>query len=300
MTQPNYESPYILTPVEGGKRKKQKSSGGGGGSCFRWFLGCGLLIFLFCCVLPGLGFGALGVLAAVADDNKRTETTTETRPIEDIPTFTLTVDNAVGETHILGDPAAEDLQIEIIRTAAGLSDSDVQKHLDQLEVEITEGDSNEWIISANQDADDDFWSTFVFGEQKIELRITVPAEFAQIFAKTDVGELIVRDVTVTEKLDLTNNIGSIEFWGTLNTGDHRIESNIGAVVVRLASNSSVEIEATSDIGDISVDEGILREEDKIEDTTGGELFGIFGEAEPTAQLAIISNIGAIEIHAQRR
>ena len=135
-----------------------------------------------------------------------------------------------------------------------------------------------------------------FGENTVDLRITLPIEIATLLVETNVGTLTGEGVIITKKLDLTNDVGSIEFYGTLTEGSHTIKSNVGAVQVTLSRNSSVEIDAKSDVGDITVDTDLLTNQDKRSVGAGQTLTGTYGTDDPAAgTLSITSDVGSIEI-----
>ncbi|GIK67158.1 MAG: hypothetical protein BroJett018_49520 [Chloroflexota bacterium] len=288
MSQPNYQqAPYVLTPVEQKSKSEQRN-------CLRWMVGCSLLIFVLCCVLPACGLITMAVLASVSESNKVTDRSTETLPITDLENITLDVRNEVGETRVVADTDATEITVDIIRTATGLTDSAARDNLAKLKAEVRQ-EGNRYIIDATG-GDGGFASGLSFGENSVDLRITLPAEIATMLIETNVGALTVEGVTITQKLDLTNEVGSIEFYGTLTEGSHTITSDVGAVQVTLASNSSVEIDAKSDVGDISVDSGMLTNQDKNSSGAGQTLTGTYGEDDPAAgRLTIRSDVGSIEI-----
>ncbi len=288
MSQQNYQqAPYVLTPVEQKSKSEPRN-------CLRWMVGCSLLIFVLCCVLPITGVVGIAVLTGVAESNKLTDRSTETLPIADTENITLDVRNEVGETTIVADADATEITVDIIRTATGLSDGAARDNLDKMKAEVRQ-DGDRYIIDATGDVGG-FLGGLTFGENSVSLRITVPDEIAYMIVETNVGALTIEGVTITQKLDLTNDVGSIEFYGTLTEGSHTITSDVGAIQVTLARNSSVEINAKSDVGDISVDSGILSNQDKRSSGTGQILSGTYGDDDPAAgTLTITSDVGSIEI-----
>lgn len=288
MSQPNYQqAPYVMTPVE--QKSKSESR-----NCLRWMVGCSLLIFVLCCVLPVGGLVTVAVLASISDSNKLTDRTTETLPIADPERITLDVRNEVGETQIVADADATEITIEIGKTATGLSDGAAKDNLAKLKAEVRQ-EGDRYIVDASGDTGG-FLGGLSFGENTIDLRITVPTDIATMLIETNVGLLKVDGVVITQKLDLTNDVGSVEFYGTLTEGSHTIKSNVGAVQVTLTRNSSVEIDAKSDVGDITVDTGMLTNQDKRSVGAGQTLTGTYGEDDPAAgTLTIASDVGSIEL-----
>ena len=288
MSQPNYQqAPYYATLVEQ-KSKSEKRN------CLRWMVGCSLLIFVLCCVLPVGGLVTVAVLASISDSNKLTDRTTETLPIDDPENITLDVRNEVGETQIVADSDATEITVDIIRTATGLSEGAAKDNLAKLKAEVRQ-EGDRYIIDASGEVGG-FLGGLSFGENTVDLRITLPIEIATLLVETNVGTLTVEGVIITQKLDLTNDVGSIEFYGTMTEGSHTIKSNVGAVQVTLSRNSSVEIDAKSDVGDITVDTDLLTNQDKRSVGAGQTLTGTYGTDDPAAgTLSITSDVGSIEI-----
>lgn len=291
MSQPDFQpAPYILTPI-GQKKKKEQ------GNCLRWMVGCTLGIFMVCCVLPVSCLGGIAVVAAVAESNRVTDRSTQTLPIEDLDNITLDVRNTVGTTEIIGRSGVEEIEVEITRTATGLSDSAAQENLDKLTAVVrTEGD--QYIIEASIQ-DSNWFTDLSVSENSIDLRIIVPAELTNLIADTEVGELSVEGVTVTEDLDLSNNIGSIVFYGTLRDGSHTISSDVGGITVTLTTGSSVEIDAASDVGEVSVESGMLDDEDRRTEGAGEQVTGVYSEESPAAgTLTVRSDVGSIRLRTR--
>jgi DUF4097 and DUF4098 domain-containing protein YvlB len=111
----------------------------------------------------------------------------------------------------------------------------------------------------------------------------------------DIEVKAARDVT----LDLSTDNGKVAFEGSLsNTADHTLESDYGAVTLRLPPDTSVLLDASTDHGRIRCDFDVLvRGADKEEnDASGDELRGAINDG--SARLQIRTRNGDIVLEKE--
>ncbi len=303
---PDNELPDIQMP-EGNKRnyvpQPPISSGGSSGSYPRpaarrsspspVLVGCGavlIIVAVACCVLPILFVGGFGTLAAVVEGNTVTERSTAQLAIQDADEITLVVTNDVGDIRIQGDDR-DDIEVEIEKRASGLSDNAARDGLNDIQVDVRrEGDR--YIIETHGVGD----NAELLENRSVALRIFVPERAMSITVTNNVGDVSLRDVVIDQQLDLSLNVGDLDFEGEIsNGGEHRISLNVGDVGIQLDNDSNVALDAATDVGDISTDL-VLRDLRRDEDGPASNLTATYGEArEQVAALRIRLNVGDITL-----
>jgi hypothetical protein len=199
----------------------------------------------------------------------------------------LQVVNEVGTISIRGEEDAQEIEVEIIRRASGFSKNRAQDLLNQITVDVHQ-EGNQYIVEVN-DAEHDF---AFFEHRSVELRITVP-ETLNVDVTSNVGTVSVRDVAIVDALNLTSEVGAIEFEGRIGPeGIHTITSNVGAVEIEVNDESGFMLDARTDVGGVDND---LELENPIhtQDGAGESFVGQYGEGDAT--LTITANVGGISI-----
>jgi len=252
---------------------------------------CGLLVLAvacLCCMLPAgvMGFGL--AMGAAAESNRVTDSRTEILELSREGTVNLEVSNNVGTTSIRG-ANVDEIEVQIDLKATGITLSRAEETLQGFQVDVRRS-GNRYIVEVENAAGGGFLSN---AEAKI--RITVPREL-NIDAQTNVGLLSVREVEIVDTLNLQNNVGGIEFEGTIaNAGSYNMQSNVGGVEVQVNKNSRFSLNAVTDVGGIDL---LLTLQDLQQSRDGASenVSGVYGsDNNPAAQLNLRANVGGIEI-----
>lgn len=270
--------------------EKRKNTSRSSNRVFVWACASMVAVVVMCCCgVPTLVIGGGAFLAGVANANEVSRRDTETLDIGE-GIVNLEVTNRVGETRIRGEEDLDEIEIEIVRRATGLTDSRAQNAFAQMTVEVRR-DEDRYIIEV-ADYDD---SLGFLEHRSIDLLITVPTHL-NMTVTNNVGAMSVRDVEIVDALELINEVGSIEFTGKIGPeGTHRIKNNVGSVEVRVTGESSFRLDASANVG--SVDSNLaLRDEAATQEDVGNSLTGVYGEnADPAATLTITTDVGGIDL-----
>lgn len=253
-------------------------------------LGCGLLVaaIALCCCLPVmvLGGGAVA-LTAISESNKVTETTEEVLPISDDGDVNLEVNNLVGSVNIQGRNVDE-IQVDIKKEARAISESQARERLDDIQVDVRR-DGNRYIIDVTGNND-----SGLFDNLSVDLDITVP-EDVNVVVNSDVGSIHLKDVRIVDNLDLSSDVGSIEFEGTIsNPGTYQMYTSVGSIDVRVSNDSRFSVDARTNVGTIQ-NSLTLTDSDNTRDTVSSTLRGDYGGSNPQAILTLTSDVGSISL-----
>jgi hypothetical protein len=277
------ETEYVEKPKNGRRRNP------------RWIWCCAGVFALWifaCCSIPIM----MMMGAAVVSANEVTETSTETLSVDDVEgTINLEVTNPVGATSIVGDSDADEIEVEIVRRANAFTKADARSIVENITVDVRR-DGNDFIVEVEHaDEHDGFmW----FNSPSVDLRITVPQEL-NLTVENNVGGLTVRDVDIVDRMELTNNVGGIEFEGVIGPqGDYTITNNVGGISIEVSEDSSFELDVTANVGGIDMQLGDQwHESDYSKDSPGERYEGTYGDQDnPDATLTITTDVGGIEIH----
>jgi hypothetical protein len=249
------------------------------------FVGCPMLCCLVGCVCVGL----VTVFAGVSEHNRVTERSNEVLEVSDPDNVTLEVTNEVGQTRIRGTEDTNQIEVEIVKSATGFSRDDARATLNQLDV-VVEKDGDRYLITVT-DRDD---SGNPFSDASVDLLITVPRSLNLIIT-SEVGEMSVRDVNIRDQLQLTSDVGKIEFEGTIGPeGEHRITSNVGEIDIEVSADSSFRLDASTDVGEIEVDLDLASPINS-QDGPTHSVTGIYGNASTNATLTLRTDVGKITL-----
>lgn len=241
---------------------------------------------VMCCLFP-LGILAGGAaLAGIAESNEVTDTSTEVLAVES-ETVNLEVTNEVGGITIRGDDEADEIEVEIIKRANGLSEQRARDLLDEIEVNVSR-DGDQYIITVDQPDGGAFMEN-----HSVDLRITVPDRL-NMDVTGNVGTISVEDVEIINALTLSNDVGAIEFEGQIGPdGTHSITNDVGAIEIELTGESGFSLDAKADVGGIDNQLDLENREQPVSDGPGQTLAGQYGEGD--ASLTITSNVGGITL-----
>ena len=245
-------------------------------------------------------------LSSLADFNRASVTKTVEREF-DVHTghVTLTVDIEVGSVSIEtgGD---REVIVEADLTAYGEDEDAANEAMDNLDLRFTPTD-NEIAISSHWPKPDN-WS---HSTPKVELRLTVPDDTAvdikldvgdvdvkdtesDLDIQVSVGDVDVRDVKLEDAMAIDVSTGSIKYRGDLTEGTrYQLTTSIGQVVMEIPDDSSFDIDATADVGEVQTDFEIVGEEDV--DFVGNTLQGTVGDAGTGTELILSTDIGVVKV-----
>jgi len=244
------------------------------------------------------------------------ETVSEVFPAQD----NLTVEAATfnGDIVISTDSTGQ-ISVTVIKRGAGGSQADAESDLENIDVSITQEGSQLTVIAKRT-------SRMLVGNTGAEIRITVPAEVAQLDLKTSNGGISTQGVKgdvlaqtsnggieIEEgsgKLELqtsngrikvaaenalvladTSN-GKIEFLGSLAPGTSNFDTSNGAIEISLPSDAEFELNADTSNGSVSCDYPITvsgtMKKDRLSGTVG---------TDPQSTIIANSSNGSIRIQA---
>ena len=264
----------------------------------RWLLlGC-LAVPLVCCVLPLCLLAVAGVGAATfLSRNEVTVGGVESIPVDPDQPLTLVIDNRVGSVDVRAG-AGEEVVVSYTKKASSITRSRAQADLDDIQIDVSEADGTVRVEVINDRTADNFWAW----ASTVDLDISVPPALA-VRITNNVGSIRIEDIEA-RGLDVKSNTGSIDFRGTLEPDDeatYSLETNVGSIELRLPSDVYAEIDAATDVGDIS----IASRFDAIDSRTDGRdgvskvWEGVLGTGtdEPPL-LRLRTNTGSIEVNTQ--
>lgn len=295
--------PVYGAPMNGVRKKKKSSAKHSRSGCsFPVIMmgGC-MLVFMVCCCLPLCAAGIVfGGIAAIVSDSEATITDMRTIAVPEGETITLTIDNPVGAITIERGHNAE-VEVEYTKRAYDWSHERARQELDKIDILITQpGGDNTVDVTVETDRQRNDFLAFA---NSVSLTIRVP-ESVHLTIISKVGAININDI-IAESLDVQANTGAVEFNATLGQrldGPYRIETNTGAITVKLPRDVYVQIDARAEVGDVDVrarDFDIVKDAVKTDEVVGGAWEGTFGEgAEDPPVLTLRSNTGAVMVEAQ--
>lgn len=253
-----------------------------------------------CCALPCIILSATSVGGAVLLSNSEAvETATQRLTVDPEVPVQLTVENTVGAIRVQRGDAADEVSVTYTKKAYNLSKGRASKELEKVTVDIQQPaeDANTITVTVDTDQNEDSFWDFA---NKVEITITVP-EDVFLALTNNMGNITINDVRA-HGLDVQSNTGSIIFEGSLSPDAEAafdIETNTGELTIVLPADVNVQLDADSDVGNITVSEAFDHRADVDESRTGvGETWtGTLGQgtgAPPTLRLH--TNTGTISVH----
>lgn len=116
-------------------------------------------------------------------------------------------------------------------------------------------------------------------EYKIETRngaITLEGGHGPLWLHSDFGNITVEGAS-DATLDLRSKNGQVSFEGSLSSeSDHQLESDFGAITLRLPADTAFDLDASTEFGDIRCEFDVLvrgEGKDKERRTSGDDLYG---------------------------
>lgn len=125
-------------------------------------------------------------------------------------------------------------------------------------------------------------------------KVTVAGLQGDVTVTADVGEVFLRDIVPSEKLQVATRVASIEMSGPLaGRVVYELTSDVGRIAVQVPAGSAFNIDARSDIGDVRLDFPLSGSSSR-EGLVGKEVRGQVGES-PTVSLWLRSRVGEITV-----
>jgi hypothetical protein len=203
--------------------------------------------------------------------------------------------------------SGDTVEIEATKSAWSGSGSTAQRQLDRIDVQfVQEGDRIRVKVDMPQ------LSESGLGKRaSVDLRITVPRRTdldldldigdveivgveGAMDIRADVGRVELEEVVARDSLRVRTNVARIRFRGPLTEGvRYDMRSDVGDIALTLPADSSFEIEAESNVGDVACDFAVEGTQGR-KDLVGERIEGTVGES-PTAELVLRSEVGSIRI-----
>jgi hypothetical protein len=268
----------------------------------RWplfaIVGC-LLAPCLCCLLAICLLAATGVgVAAVLSNSEVTQSATKTLTLSGDTNPTLTVNNPVGAVTIQRG-SGDQVVVQYTKKAYGVTKSRATAELDNIQVDIQQPADDQVTIAVNTDRKRKTFFTFA---NHVDMTITVPEKVTLVITN-NVGSIDVQNVDAAA-LDLKNNTGSITFDGSLSpetSTTYSMISNTGSIHVTLPQDVYVEIDATADVGSITVSSDFAKQSnvDDRHDAVGETWHGTLGTGSGTPPLLKLNtNTGSITVSSR--
>ena len=269
----------------------------------RFWASCMVLgVVLFCCSCWLLCCGivaALGGAAAVMATNEVSEDGAVQLPIEstdDNGAITLSVDNPAGRVRIRpGD--TDEVKVEYTKKAFGFTTDMSRTGLDDISVTLDNaGNADQFVLTVEKG---DGPLRFM---DHVNLTVYVPPD-VHLAIDTNTGEIDVGNVNV-HSMHLNANTGAVTFEGTLESdagARFYLETNTGAVIVKLPYDVDVRVDASAHTGSVEVASTFNRVSVESEDMDGPSQswLGTLGEGSGDApKLTLRSNTGAIVVESR--
>jgi len=249
-----------------------------------------IAVLLVCCclVLAGLAFG--GVLTWSWSDVSvpRVEATERVEETFEVSTpISLEVDVDVGGVAVhVGD--GDEVRISGVKHAWGRDRRQAEDYLDDFEVRLRQSTSDAIEVESKTPRLRDVGRT-----PRVDLDIAVPRD-AKLTVVVNVGTVVVTGVEGA--FDIKTDVGDITLRDVRFEEDSSIRSDVGAIELRLPSDSAFSFSADSDVGDVRVDFPI-RNERSDKRVVGGSIEGEIGDL-PAAHVELRTDTGGIKIRRE--
>ena len=242
----------------------------------------------------------------IVEKEKATETGTETLNLPAGEGLSLTIHSGVGDVRIQGADDAETVTIDYTKIAYGETEEDAQTELAAMTLEIAQ-ENGAITIDAIQRAQE------TGNTNQVELVITAPRNLAlaidqgvgsvelhdltltgPVSADTGVGDIRLTSVNAQAALDLTTGVGSISYEGALGAESRTtVKTSTGDITLRIPADQDGEIDARTEIGDITTSGLTLRESTHTKEIVTESLTATLGDGGPMFHLR--ADLGSISI-----
>jgi DUF4097 and DUF4098 domain-containing protein YvlB len=281
--------------------KKSKRRGSRSNLWPLYFAGGCMGLCCLCCFLPICLLAATGAsMAALLSNSETTRVATQTLTVDPTDTVTLNVDGTSGSITIRGSGSNDAVIINSTKRAYGLTKSAAEKELDNITLDVQQPDNgNEITISVNTDhRQNGFW----FLANQVDLIITVP-ESVDLLLQNNTGSIDISGVQA-RSFDIQSNTGSVTFNGTIVSNPTRsfsIQTNTGSITLNLPADTSTNVDARADVGNVTVDSGFdkITEVNENHAGVGATWSGKLNDhTEDMPSLRLHTNTGSVTVNAR--
>jgi hypothetical protein len=201
--------------------------------------------------------------------------------------LTIEIENQVGVIAVYGEER-DDILIEAEFTSGGPTVAVSQRNVEAMRVTTTPTEQG-YRIEARHQA-----SGQPLSNAAINLEIRIPQN-ANLQIVNEVGAIRVEDVMIPARLEITNDVGDLDFEGELAPGgNYSLITNVGDIEVDLDDPDGLQVEASSNTGEVNVDLD-LRGRGEQADEVGGRITGAIGEGDPTGTLQVRTEVGNVAL-----
>jgi hypothetical protein len=222
---------------------------------------------------------------------------------------TLDLDVPVGDVIVQAGPAGQ-VKIEGTKRAYGATQADADSRLAEIQVKVDQSGNRVWVRVSGP-----LTGGAAGRAPQISLTITVPQQTTvaaemgvgrlqitgttgDVSANAEVGDVIVTDVTPSEKLAVKTRIAGVHFTGALvPNARYEFTTDVGKIALRLPEASAFRLDARSDIGDVTVGFPVAGRSSR-DALVGKEVRGEVGQ-NPTTSLYLRSRVGEISVEPGR-
>lgn len=291
--EPSYSGPVDIGDYPQKRKRRARSRRGWG--C--WALAGCLLPCCICCALPLCAISAAaGAIDSVMESVSKTQTEVVTVPEGEV--IELNVESVFGDITIEPGPV-DSIVVRSKKTAYGLTTGAARHALDHIDVNITQPDDTTVNIEVDQNSSGNSPFSSI---SSVNLTISVP-ENVHLALTTTVGNVDISGVSVSS-LDVTTTLGEIRYEGDLPANKDAVlslRSTTGGVVVRLPEDVYVEVDASSEVGSITIASGFddINREESRGDGPNSLWRGTLGQgSEDAPTLTLRTDLGEIRVEPQ--
>ena len=250
-----------------------------------------IAVLLVCCclVLAGLAFGGVLTWSWAEEFVPRVEATERVEETFEVSRpVSLEVDVDVGDVAVhVGD--ADEVRISGVKYAWGRDRRQAEEYLDDFEVRLRQSTSDAIEVESKTPSG----LRSVGRTPRVDLDIAVPRD-AKLTLVVNVGKVVVTGVEGA--FDIRTDVGDITLRDVRFEEDSSIRSDVGAIELRLPSDSALSFSAESDVGDIRVDFPV-RNERSDKRVVGESIEGEIGDS-PVAHVELRTDTGSIHIRQE--
>lgn len=250
-----------------------------------------IAVLLVCCclVLAGLAFGGVLTWSWAEEFVPRVEATERVEETFEVSRpVSLEVDVDVGDVVIhVGD--ADEVRISGVKHAWGRDRRQAEGYLDDFEIRLRQSTSDAIEVESKTPSG----LRSVGRTPRVDLDIAVPRD-AKLTVVVNVGKVVVTGVEGA--FDIKTDVGDITLRDVRFEEDSSIRSDVGAIELRLPSDSAFSFSADSDVGDVRVDFPI-RNERSDKRVVGESIEGEIGDS-PVAHVELRTDTGSIHIRQE--
>lgn len=270
---------------------------------------CGILVLLALvglaavCICGVVVVAVTGASVGLSDQARVTETISTELPVEQLAS--LTINNRVGDISITaGD--TDVIQVQATKEARSFIRSWAQDTLERIDVRA-EGSGNTARITVDVPNDLRLRSASVDFEivvpRNIDLDIvnnvgdiSALGTTGSLRLRSNVGDIVLSNVTVREEYDVDADVGDIDFEGQLpeDAGTTLLRTRVGKITVALPQDSRFMLDAETSVGDITT-EFDLQDRQADQNGPGQTLKGVVNTTADGVRVVLRTDTGDIDV-----